>query len=230
MKMKCPRCVQNIHRRAVQCPHCGFALTDLDDLYGSGEVRLKRLSDMAGALRLRERQKLESLMDRFEHAFPQLFFSVYYGALEDVSSLRQFGMWLLNHAAYEDVDISRPNDGGVLLVVDLSKKMVSITYGYMLDPYLNEDETFHILAKAHPDLLQGNHLQAASVILRHLTRVLKKKSRQARRHPELFDPEYKTGKATIHSLERIRSKASGAGRGHSGQVHVNTHRGEERTQ
>ncbi|MGB2011047.1 MAG: TPM domain-containing protein, partial [Akkermansiaceae bacterium] len=179
--------MQDIHRRAAQCPHCGFALPDLDDVYGGGAVRLKRLGDMAGALRLRERQKLESLMDRFESSFPQLFFSVYYGALEDAASVRQFGMWLLNHAVFEDVDPSRANEGGVLLVVDLSKKMVSITYGYILDPYLDEDETFQILAKAHPDLLQGNHLQAACVVLKQLTRILKKKSKHARRHPELYD-------------------------------------------
>lgn len=225
--MKCPRCVQNIHRRAAQCPHCGFALADLDDMYGTDEVRLRRLSDMAGALRLRERQKLERIMGRFEQTFPQLFFSVYYGALEEVASARQFGMWLLNHAAYDDVDISRPNDGGILLVVDLSKKMASITYGYMLDPYLNEDETFHILAKAHPDLLQGNHLQAASVIVRQLTRVLKKKSRQARRHPEHFDPDYKQAAGSVRSLERIRSERPGNAKSHSGQVHSKTHRGEE---
>ncbi len=219
VEMKCPRCVQNIHRRAIQCPHCGFALADLDDLYGTDEVRLRRLSDMAGALRLKERQKLEQIMDRFEQTFPQLFFSVYYGALEEVASARQFGMWLLNHAAYEDVDISRPNDGGILLVVDLNKKMASITYGYMLDPFLNEDETFHILAKAHPDLLQGNHLKAVSVIVGQLARILKKKSRQARRHPELFDPNYKRGETSIHSLERIRSDRQGDSEPNSQAMH-----------
>lgn len=226
--MKCPRCVQDIHRRAAQCPHCGFALPDLDDVYGGGAVRLKRLGDMAGALRLRERKKLESLMDRFESSFPQLFFSVYYGALEDVESVRQFGVWLLNHAAFEDVDPSRANEGGVLLVVDLSKKMVSITYGYILDPYLDEDETFQMLAKAHPDLLQGNHLQAACVVLKQLTRILKKKSKQARRHPEIYDPEYNHGEASAHSLGGARFERSGSCIDDSVQVESETHREEER--
>ena len=182
--MRCPRCVQTIHRSAAQCPHCGFTLTDLDELYGADEVRLKRLSDMAGALRLRERHKLEAVLDEFQVSFPQLFFSVYYGALEDRTNIRQFGMWLLNHAAYEDVEINRPNDGGVLLLVDLNTKVASITYGYLLDPFLSEDDTFNILAKAHPHLLQGNHLKASLVVIRHLSRVLKRRSKQAHRHPE----------------------------------------------
>ncbi|MDG1358022.1 MAG: TPM domain-containing protein [Akkermansiaceae bacterium] len=202
--MRCPRCVQKIHRSAAQCPHCGFALSDLDDLYGADEVRLKRLTDMAGALRLSERRKLEGALDEFQVSFPQLFFSVYYGALEDRTNIRQFGMWLLNHAAYDDLEINRPNDGGILLLVDLNTKVASITFGYLIDPFLTEEDTFNILAKAHPHLLQGNHLKAALVVARQLSHVLKRKSRQANRHPESFKMYLGSGSGSPKDLERIR--------------------------
>ena len=162
--MKCPRCVQSIHRSAEQCPHCGFAISELIAQYGTDEVRMRRLNDVAGVLRLRERQRLEKWMDQFEVNFPQLFFSVFYCALDKRTNVRQFGMWLLNHAAYEDVDLERPNDGGILLVVDVNSKVVSMTYGYLLDLFLTEDETFNILAKAHPHLLQGNHIRAIALM------------------------------------------------------------------
>lgn len=203
--MRCPRCVQTIHRSAAQCPHCGFVLSDLDDLYGSGEVRLRRLSDMAGALRLKERQKLERLLDEFQISFPQLFFSIYYGALEDRANIRQFGLWLLNHAAYEDLDISRPNDGGILLLVDLNTKVASISFGYILDSFLTEEDTFNILAKAHPHLLQGNHLKAACVIVKQLSRVLRKKSRRATLQQKIFGPPSSQSSGALNALERIRS-------------------------
>ena len=206
--MRCPRCVQKIHRSAAQCPHCGFVLSDLDDLYGSGEVRLRRLSDVAGALRLKERQKLERLLDEFQTGFPQLFFSVYYGALEDRANIRQFGLWLLNHTAYEDLDISRPNDGGMLLLVDLNTKVASISFGYMLDSFLTEEDTFNILAKAHPHLLQGNHLKAASVIVKQLSRVLRKKSRRAILQQKIFGPPLNQSSGAVNALERIRSNRS----------------------
>jgi ribosomal protein L37E len=186
-EMKCPRCVQRIHRSASQCPHCGFAMRDLDRQYGAGEVRLRRLSDAAGVLRMKERRKAEKWFEGFETNFPQLFFSVYYGDLDERSNIRQFGMWLLNHGAYEDIDISRPNDGGVLLVVDVNSKVASISFGYLLDVYLSEEETFRILSNAHPHLLQGNHLKALGVVMKKLTAVLKKKSRHANRNPEHFE-------------------------------------------
>lgn len=184
--MKCPRCVQLIHRSAQQCPHCGFALRDLDAQYGGSEVMMRRLSDTAGVLKLSERKKAEKWFDRFELSFPQLFFSVYYGALDDVSNIRQFGMWLLNHGAYEDVDLSRPNEGGILLVMDVNSKTAFIAHGYLLDFYLTDKDTFSILSKAHPHLLKGEHSKALKIIVSQLSTVLRRCSRKANRNPAKY--------------------------------------------
>lgn len=204
--MKCPRCVQRIHRSASQCPHCGFAMQDLDAQYGGDEVRMRRLSDAAGVLRLQERKKVEKWFQRFEASFPQLFFSVYYGALDERSNIRQFGMWLLNRGAFEDVELSRPNDGGLLLVIDVNSKAAFIANGYLLDGYLKEDDTFNVLSKAHPHLLQGNYYKALKIVMAKLSVVLKKRSRQANRNPEKYQrtvgkPQREMGDI----LERIRS-------------------------
>jgi len=167
---------------------------------------MRRLSDAAGVLRMKERHKAEKWFDQFEKNFPQLFFSVYYGALDEMSNIRQFGMWLLNHAAYEDVDLSRPNDGGILLVVDVNSKVASISFGYLLDVYLTEDDTFKILSKAHPHFLQGNYFSALRVITRGLVAVLKKRSRQANKNTEQYE---RLSGANQHGmgeiLQRIRS-------------------------
>jgi len=183
-EMKCPRCVQLIHRSATQCPHCGFALQDLDAQYGGQERRMRRLSDDAGVLKMRERRKIKKWFDRFEATFPQLFFSVYYGALDDVANIRQFGMWLLNRGVFEDV--SRPNEGGVLLVIDVNSKTAFMAHGYLLDFYLTEDDTFFILSKAHPHLLKGEHYKALQEIITQLTAVLKKASKKANRNPQKY--------------------------------------------
>lgn len=148
---------------------------------------MKRLSDAAGVMRMKDRRRVEKWFDQFESHFPQLFFSVYYGSLDEVTNIRQFGMWLLNHAAYEDVDLSRPNEGGVLLVVDVDSKVASLSFGYLLDVYLTEDDTFRILSKAHPHFLQGNYYKALRVIMNMLSAVLRKRSRQAGRNVEPFE-------------------------------------------
>ncbi|HCI92520.1 MAG TPA: hypothetical protein DHV60_08235, partial [Verrucomicrobiales bacterium] len=83
-------------------------MRDLNAQFGDGDVRMCKLSDAAGVLKLKERKKANVWLKDFEERFPQLFFSVYYGELDEISNIRQFGMWLLNHGAFEDVDLSRP--------------------------------------------------------------------------------------------------------------------------
>lgn len=175
-----------IHRSASQCPHCGFALSDLDAQYGGGDVRMRRLSDAAGVLRMPERKRAKKWFDRFEGNFPQLFFSVYYGALDEMSNIRQFGMWLLNRGAFEDVDLSRTNEGGILLVVDVNTKTAYMVHGYLLDYYLTEGDTFKVLSKAHPHLLKGEHSKALKIVISQLSSVLRKRSRMARLNPRKY--------------------------------------------
>ena len=68
--MKCPRCVQRVHRIARQCPHCGFSIADVDQIFGEDDVRLGTLTDAAGVLRKRERLALRRTLRSFESTFP----------------------------------------------------------------------------------------------------------------------------------------------------------------
>lgn len=202
--MKCPRCVQRVHRSAAQCPHCGFQLSDLDGVFGAGEVRLTALTDAAGVLKNKEREAARKLLDRFQSKFPQLFFAVYFGTFKELPSLRQFGFWLLNRGAFEDIDVSRPKEAGLLLSVDVGGKSAGMTFGYTLQPFLDDDLTFKALSAAHPYFLQGQWLRATEMVVKRMTRILVRQSRRAKRDPEAFAP-LQPADDTGDLLERIRA-------------------------
>lgn len=185
--MKCPRCVQRIHRGAGSCPHCGYSQLDADERFGAGVVSLRRLTDTAGLLRKGERAKVEAALARFDEKFPQLFVAVYTGVLGEVSNLRQFGFWLLNRAAFEDVPADKPNEAGILLTIDPESKGAGMVFGYLLDPFLEEGDTFDCLSRAHAHWLEGRYADGIVKLIGHLESVLKKRSRQARRDPEKFE-------------------------------------------
>ena len=132
--MKCPRCVQRIHRAAESCPHCGFSIADADLLFGEKEIRLKMLTDAAGLFRLHERDLLDEKLHRMGTLFPQLFVSIYTGNLHHEGQVRQLGFWLLNRGVFQDVPVDKPNDNGVIVVIDPDAKMAGISFGYLLDP------------------------------------------------------------------------------------------------
>ncbi|MGJ8696166.1 MAG: TPM domain-containing protein [Verrucomicrobiaceae bacterium] len=177
----------------------------MDDLFGNDDVSLQKLSDAAGVLRMKEREAIRKVLQGFEHRFPQLFVSIYVGAFDEIPSLRQFGFWLLNRSAYTDVGVDRPNENGILLVVDVNGKTASLTFGYALMPYLDEENTFEALSAAHPFLLQGEYLKSFKVIVQRIEGSLKKGWRRVKRDPEsLLAASGQAPKRVDHILQRIR--------------------------
>jgi uncharacterized membrane protein YgcG len=185
--MNCPRCVQRIHRTAAACPHCGFSLDDADRMFGAGEVAIDCLEDTSGVLRSRERERVVEVIERFREVFPQLFLAVHTDSFAELASLRQYGFWLINRAAFRDVPLDRPNEAGILLLIDPESHAASLSFGYLLDPFLTEDDTFRCLSRAHPYLLEGDYAGGIEALGKALTKVLKKRSRQARRDRERFE-------------------------------------------
>ncbi len=202
--MKCPRCVQRIHRAAASCPHCGFALADADARFGAEEVRIGRLTDGAGILRRGERERVAAALDRITQRFPQIFVAIYTGALGEVSNIRQFGFWLLNRSAFEDVPVDLPNEAGILLTIDPESKAAGIVFGYQLDPFLEESDTFDCLSRAHPYWLEGLYADGIVRLLRHLEWVLIKRSRQAQKDPETFERKVLPPRELGALVRRIR--------------------------
>jgi uncharacterized membrane protein YgcG len=202
--MKCPRCVQRIHRAAESCPQCGFSLADADQRFGAEDVRLRCLTDAAGILRRGERERVEAAMARIARRFPQVFVAVYTGALGEVANIRQFGFWLLNRAAFEDLPPDKPNEGGVLLTIDPESKAAGIVFGYLLDPFLDERDTFECLTRAHAYWLEQRYAEGVTRALLHLETLLCKRGRQARRDPEHFRNKV-TPPAMGDVMRRIRA-------------------------
>ena len=185
--MKCPRCVQRIHRAAASCPHCGFTLADADARFGAEDVRIRCLTDSAGIFRRGDRQRVEAEMEKITRRFPQIFVAIYTGSLGEVANIRQFGFWLLNRSAFEDVPLQKPNEAGILITIDPESKAAGMVFGYLLDPFLEESDTFECLSRAHAYWLEGRYADGIVRVLAHLDGILRKRSRQARRDPEHFE-------------------------------------------
>ena len=202
--MKCPRCVQLIHRAAAGCPHCGFELADADAMFGAGDVKLRSLTDAAGLFRRNERDRLEDEMEGFGIEFPQMFVAVYTGSLGEVANLRQFGFWLLNRGVFEDVAVEKPNEAGILIVIDPDSKAAGMSFGYLLDPFFEDQDTFDCLSRAHAHWLEGRYADGILRSLRHLRKVLRKRCRQVRRDPEKYERKVATPVAVGELVRKIR--------------------------
>jgi uncharacterized membrane protein YgcG len=168
-------------------------------------VVIRKLEDQAGLMRSSERARVEEAMGKFEKRFPQLFFSVFTSRNEGRSDVRQFGFWLLNRAAFQDVDLDRPNECGILLTIDPDAKSAGITWGYALDAYLSAEDTFLFLSRAHAYWVEGHYSDGIIKGLEQLSKVLIKRCRQAKSDPERFERRVAPPLAARQVAERIRA-------------------------
>lgn len=178
--MKCPSCLQAIHRGASACPHCGFDLTQADDFFGSEVPSCKLLNDGAGLIRSTDRKRLTRLMNGFAARFPQLCFAVHTGGGSG-RDLREFAFWLINRAHFVDLPEDRNGSGMVLLAIDADAHTATLCWGYLIDEHLTENDTFQILSRAHAYWVEERYGEGIERVIEQLAFVLIRRARRARR-------------------------------------------------
>lgn len=178
--VKCPSCVQAIHRGAAACPHCGFDLARADGRFGSPAPSGRLLNDSAGLVRSAERRRVGRLMAGFAARFPQLSFALHTGSRTG-ADLREFAFWLLNRGEFIDLPEDRDPSGIVLLALDAEAHMATLCWGYRIDEHLSEADSFHILSRAHAYWVEERYGEGIERVIEQLAFVLIRRSRKARR-------------------------------------------------
>lgn len=167
------------------------------------------LADRAGLLRLRERNLAADVMRKFSTRFPELFFAVYTGTFRNHENMRIAGFWLLNRRAFEN-DHDLTNDSCVLLVMDVERKAATLSFGYRLDAYLDEEDTFSCLAKAHPHWIEARYADGIAALIEGLEKILIRRSTHARRKARQSDSCVAEAAASGASHQAVGEKSRGA--------------------
>lgn len=144
-------------------------------------------------------------MERISRRFPQVFVAIYTGALGEVANIRQFGVWLLNRSAFDDLPADKPNEAGILITIDPESKAAGVVFGYLLDPFLEEADTFECLCRAHAYWLEERYAEGIIRALAHLESILCRRSRQAKRDPEHFQRKVLPAAMMGDLVRRIRA-------------------------
>ena len=179
--IKCPRCLQAIHRGAGVCPHCGFSIADLEGLCGGLPLRMNRLHDSGGLLTRSGRDRVMRAMRHFERKFPQLWWLIHTSRPPQGVDLREFGFWVLNRAEVADLAEGRPRDGALVLAIDADGKQASLGWGYLLDGHLGDDDSFLALSRAHAYWVEERFAEGILRMMEEMSHLLAIRSRRAER-------------------------------------------------
>lgn len=148
---------------------------------GSNQVLLHRVHDAAHCLRKHERDELGETLDFLESKFPQMLFCAYLGTLPASLKISELGFWLLNHGQVRGAEFARPNENGVLVVMDLNTKQIGISLGYFAETLITEEDAYRALNAARPNLVNAEYGEAIERIFLKIGKVLDKQGRKLRK-------------------------------------------------
>ncbi len=179
--MKCPRCLRPVDHEAASCYSCGYSEADAAAMFGTNHVLLNRVHDAAHCLRKQERDNLAETLDQLEVKFPQMLFCAYLGALPANLGLSELGFWLLNHGQVKGAEYARPNENGILVLMDLNRKQIGISLGYFAETLVSEEDGYRALTAARPNLVNSEYGEAIERIFLKLGKVLDRQGRKLKK-------------------------------------------------
>tara|TARA_R110000850_G_scaffold235325_2_gene360176 strand:- start:5198 stop:5827 length:630 start_codon:yes stop_codon:yes gene_type:complete len=176
-----------VDHEADSCYSCGYSEFDAAKQFGANQVVLSRVHDAAHCLRKQEKDILNAALDHLEVKFPQMLFCAYLGTLPEGLSMSELGFWLLNHGQVKGAEYARPNENGILVIVDMNTKQIGVSLGYFAESMITEEDSYRALLRARPNLLNAEYGEAIENIFRRLARILTKTGRKLRKlsHEEL---------------------------------------------
>lgn len=179
--MKCPRCLRPVDHEASSCYSCGYSEADAAALFGANHVVLNRVHDAAHCLRKQERDQLAETLDQLELKFPQMLFCAYLGTLPAQLGLSELGFWLLNHGQVKGAEFARPNENGILVVMDLNRKQIGISLGYFAETLISEEDAYRALTASRPNLVNAEYGEAIERIFLKLGKLLDRQGRKLKK-------------------------------------------------
>lgn len=179
--MKCPRCRRPVDHEASSCYSCGYSAAEAAEVFGTNQVFLNRVHDAAHCLRKQERDELGYALDQLEVKFPQMLFCAYLGTLPPKVNLSELGFWLLNHGQVRGAEFARPNENGILVLMDLNRKQIGISLGYFVETLISDEDAYRALVAARPNLLNSEYGEAMERIFLKLGKVLDRQGRRLRK-------------------------------------------------
>jgi uncharacterized membrane protein YgcG len=138
-------------------------------------------TDRAGRIPMAEIEQLRAALRLFEKKFPQILFSVFMDDLHAGPAVSDYAFWLANRARFSSLAKKHGENFDLLLVIDLATPSASLMAGYGLEDHVSEDDLQLVLNELAGPLRAGNVAAGIRALLEALTRLLRVRSREARK-------------------------------------------------
>ncbi len=137
--MVCPGCRTVIKELVDQCPQCGYSGHSALEKFPFAAPEMERYIDPDEHFSGPDREVIDRALGDLAKRFSQPRFCFCVVNLEKETDPREFGFWMLNASPVNGPDEEKLRPWTILLVIDDGNGRASITSGYAIEPFLNEE-------------------------------------------------------------------------------------------
>ena len=133
---------------------------------------LRKFIDREGYLTREDIKRGQHAMEKLRAHFPQLTLCTCVAKVPEGVSISEFGFWLFNQSVPNGQRMIDRRIHSILLCIDPTNGEASLTVGYGLDPFIDDDDLTDCLNKIKKPLAVQNYGSALSKLCRALRPVL----------------------------------------------------------
>ncbi|MEJ6579377.1 MAG: TPM domain-containing protein [Akkermansiaceae bacterium] len=194
--MACPGCHGILTEAANACPGCGYSGHEAVARFPFAAPPIERFIDPVGYLSEEARRKIDKSLAALKKRFPQVCLSICIIDLVAETDPREFGFWMFNASKVRDELEAASRPWTILLIIDDQNARASITPGYAIEPFLDEEgwesllrmERKHFFAKDYETGVLRFIEGAAQILKEGAARVLRR-TRKKSAHKNDSNPE-----------------------------------------
>jgi len=138
--MACPSCHGLLSEAVDECPRCGYSGHAAVAKFPFVAPPLDHFIDPVGYLSEGARGKIDKALESLKQRFPQVSLSVCIIDLVEDTDPREFGFWMFNASQVRDEQEKASRPWTILLMIDDQNGRASVTPGYAIEPFLNEED------------------------------------------------------------------------------------------
>ena len=145
--MACPGCHATLAVPVDECPRCGYTGHHAVSRFPFKAPVIERFIDPQGHLEESDRTKIDKSLSDLAKGFPQPRICFCIVDLPEVIDPREFGFWMMNASEVDGPEEEKLRPWTILLVIDDINGRVSVTSGYAIEPFLDEEEWAALIRK-----------------------------------------------------------------------------------
>lgn len=138
--MACPGCHIILPEAFEECPRCRFSGHVAVEKFPFAAPPLEVFIDPVGYLSEDARGKIDKALGSLKKRYPQVCLSICIIDLAEETDPREFGFWMFNASKVRNEQEKASRPWTILLLIDDQNGRASVTPGYAIEPFLNDED------------------------------------------------------------------------------------------